>query len=103
MASDAIRFYRIGRCALTAEMRRSARAWKKLVAEFGESVYHRSAAAGAVASGMQPKLSVGHHTRTCSIHDGVVKAAGVPRMNEEESMECRQLERSSCSPLGCHL
>ena len=37
MASDAISFFRIGRDGLTAEMRRSGRAWKKLFAEFGES------------------------------------------------------------------
>ena len=35
-------------------MRRSGRAWKKLAAEFGESVYHRPAVARTVASGMQP-------------------------------------------------
>ena len=56
MASDAISFFRIGRDGLTAEMRRSGRAWKKLVAEFGESVYYRPVVARAVASGMQPKL-----------------------------------------------
>ena len=58
MAADAISFFRIGRDGLTAEMRRSGRAWKKLVAEFGESVYYRLAVARAVASGMQPKLYV---------------------------------------------
>ena len=41
VASDAISLFRIGRDGLTAEMRRSERAWKKLVAEFGESVYCR--------------------------------------------------------------
>ena len=35
MASDAIHFFRIGKDGLTAEMRRSGRAWKNLVAEFG--------------------------------------------------------------------
>ena len=68
----------------TAEMQRSGRAWKKLVAEFGESVYYRPVAARAVGSGIQPKLYVGrylgHHARTNSIliisTDGVVKAAG---------------------------
>ena len=38
MASDAISFFRIGRDGLMGEMRRSGRAWKKLVAEFGDSV-----------------------------------------------------------------
>ena len=38
MTSDAISFFRIGTDSLTAEMQRSGRAWKKLVAEFGESV-----------------------------------------------------------------
>ena len=55
MASDAISFFRIGRDGLTAEVRRSGRAWKKLVAEFEESVYYRPAVARTVASGMQPK------------------------------------------------
>ena len=55
MASDAISFFRIGRDSLTAEVRRSGRAWKKLVAEFEESVYYRPAVARTVASGMQPK------------------------------------------------
>ena len=58
---------------------------------FGESVYYRPAVARAVASGVQPKLYVGrylgHHARTGSIlimtTDGVVKAAGFRRMNEE--------------------
>ena len=49
MASDAISFFRIGRDGFTAEMRRSGRAWKKFVAEFGESVYCRRAVARAVA------------------------------------------------------
>ena len=35
MASDAISFFMIGTDGLTAEMRRSGRASKKLVAEFG--------------------------------------------------------------------
>ena len=91
MAADAITFFGIGRDGLTADMRRSGRAWKKLVAEFGASVYCRPAVARAVASGMQPTLFVGrylgHHARTSSIlimtTDGVVKAAGFRRMNEE--------------------
>ena len=90
-AEDAISFFWVGRDGLTAEMRRSGRAWKKLVAEFGKSVYYRRAAGRAVASGTQPKLYVGrylgHHARTGSIlimtTDGVVKAAGFRRMNEE--------------------
>ena len=77
--------------AWTAVVRRSGRAWKKPVAEFGESVHHRPAVATAVASGMQPTLYVGrylgHHARTGSIlimtTEGVVKAAGFRRMNEE--------------------
>ena len=80
--------------ALTAEMRRSGRGWKRLVAEFGESVYYRPAVARAVASGMQPKLYVGrylgHHAKTGSIlimtTDGVVKAAGFRRMHEESRL-----------------
>ena len=83
MAADAISFFRIGEVCLTAEMRRSGRVWKKLVAEFGVSVYHRPAAARAVGSGMQPEVYVGrhlgHHAPTDSIlimtTDGVVKAA----------------------------
>ena len=90
-ASDAISFFRIGRDGLTAEMRRSGRAWKELVAEFGESGYCSLAVARAVASGMQPQLYVGrylgHHARTGSIltmaTDGVVKAVGFRRMNDE--------------------
>ena len=75
MAADAISFFRIGRDGLTAEMRRSGRAWKEVVAEFGESVYYRPAVARAVASAMPPKLNVGrylgHQARTGSIsnHD----------------------------------
>ena len=95
--------------ALTAEMRRSGRAWKKLVAEVGESVCHRPAVARAVASGMQPNLYVGrylvHHARPSSIlimtTDGVVKAAGFRRLNVQNRMECRQLGCSSRSSLGC--
>ena len=49
MAADAISFFRIGRDGLMVEMRRSGRAWKKLVAEFGESVYYRPEVARAVA------------------------------------------------------
>ena len=41
MVSHAISFFRIGRDVLTAEVRRSGRAWKKHVAEFEESVYYR--------------------------------------------------------------
>ena len=52
MISDAISFFMIWIDGLTAEMRRSGRAWKKLVAEFGESVYNRP----AVASGLQLEL-----------------------------------------------
>ena len=67
MAADAISFFRICRDGLTAEMRRSGRSWKKIVAELGESVYCRPAVARAVASGMQPNLYVGrnlgHHAR----------------------------------------
>ena len=51
--ADTISFFRVGRDGLTAEMRRSGRAWKKLVAEFGESVNCRPAVARTVASGMQ--------------------------------------------------
>ena len=61
MASDAISFFRIGRDGLTAEMRRSGRAWKKLVAEFREPVCCRPAVARAVASGMQPTLYVARY------------------------------------------
>ena len=39
MASDAISFFKIGRDGLTADMRRYGRAWKKLVADVGASVY----------------------------------------------------------------
>ena len=95
--------------ALTAEMRRSGRVWKRLIAENGESVYYRPAVARAVATGMQPKLYVGrylgHHAKTGSIlimtTDGVVKAAGFRRMHEESPIECRKLECSSRSSLGC--
>ena len=34
-APDAVSFYRIGKDGLTAEVRRTGRPWKKLVAEFG--------------------------------------------------------------------
>ena len=91
MASDAISFFRIGRDGSTAEMRRPGNDWRKLVAHSGEPVFYRPAVARAVASGMQPKLYVGrflgHHARTGSILimtiDGVVKAAGGRKMNEE--------------------
>ena len=81
MASDAINFFKIGRDGFTAEMRRSGRAWKKLVAEFGESVYCRPAVARALPVECNPNLYVdrylGHHERTGSIlimtTDGVVK------------------------------
>ena len=36
-----VSFFRIGRDVLTSEMRRSGRAWKKLVAEFGETSARR--------------------------------------------------------------
>ena len=51
--ADAISFFRVGRDGLTAEMRRSRRAWKKFVAEFWESVNCRPAVARTVAKGMQ--------------------------------------------------
>ena len=87
-ASDAISFYRIGKDGLTAEVRRTGRPWKKLVAEFGEHVYYRPAAAQQQRSGMQAKLYLGrylgHHARTGSIlimtANGVVTAAGFRRM-----------------------
>ena len=44
-AADAISRYRIGRDGLTAEQRRTGRPWKKLIAEFGESVHYREAQA----------------------------------------------------------
>ena len=86
MAANAISVFKIGKDGLTGEMRRSGRAWKKLVAEFGGVRGTR-----AVASGMQPILYVGrylgHHARIGSIlimtTEGVVKAAGFQRMNEE--------------------
>ena len=110
MAADAISFFRIEKDGLTAEMRRSGRAWKKLVAEFVESVHYRPAVARAVASRMQNKLYVGryrgHHARTGSIPimttDGVVKAARISKGERRESMECRKLECSSRSSLGCN-
>ena len=91
MAADAISFFMFGKDGLTAEMRRSGRAWKKLVAEYGEYVCYCPAIARTFAFGMQPILCVGlcigHHARTGSIlimtTDGVVKAAGGRRMNEE--------------------
>ena len=91
MTSHAISLSRIGRDGLTAEMRRSGRAWKKLVAELGEPVQCRPAVARAGASGMQPKLYVGrylgHHARTGSIlimtTEGVVKNTGFRMTNEE--------------------
>ena len=91
MAADAISFFRIERVGLTAVIRRSGRAWKKRVTDFGESVYFCPAVARAVASGTQPKLHVGrhlgHHARTGSIvimtTDGAVKVAGGRRMNVE--------------------
>ena len=84
MATDAISFFRIGKDGSTAGMRRSGRAWKKFVAEFGESVYYRPAVARAVACGMQPKLFVGrylgHHAAFLIMTtDGVVNAAGFRR------------------------
>ena len=97
MAADAIRFFRIGRGALTAEVRRSGCAWKTLVADFGESVHYRPALARAVASGVQPKLYGGrylggHHARNGRIlimtTDRVVKAAGFSKDERGESMEC---------------
>ena len=92
MTADAVSFCRIGKDGLTAEMRRSGRAWKKLITGFGESDYYRPAVKMGFASGMQPTLYVGrylghHHARTGSIlvmtTDGVVKAAGFRRTKEE--------------------
>ena len=110
MAADAITFFRIGRDGLTADMRRSGRAWKKLVAEFGASFCYRPAVASAVASGMQATLIVGrylgHHARTGSIlimtTDGVVKAVGFRRMNEESRWNVENWNWSSWSSLGCN-
>ena len=103
MASVAISFLRIGRDGLTAEMRRSGRAWKKVVAEFGESVYYRPAVARAVASGMQPTPYVGrylgHRARTGR---GVVKAAGFRRMNEESRWNVDNWNALRDLSLGCH-
>ena len=72
-AADAISFFRTGRDGLTAEVRRSGRAWEKLLAEFGESVYYRPAVARAVASGVQPKLYGGWY---------------LSKDEQGESMEC---------------
>ena len=63
MASDAISFFRIGGDGLTAEMRRSERAWKKLVGEFGQSVHYRPAVARAVASGSTNRQHAHHDHR----------------------------------------
>ena len=82
MTADAISFSRIGRDGLAA-------------ADSRDSVYFRPAVAKAVASGMQPKLYVGgylgHHARIGSILiimtiDGVVKAAGFRRVDEESRL-----------------
>ena len=90
MASDAVCFSRIDKDGLT-EMRRSRRAWKKLVAGLGASVYYWPAVARTVASVMQLTLYVGwylgYFTRTGSIlimiTHGVVKAAGFRWLNVE--------------------
>ena len=104
MAADAISFFRIGRDGLKSEMRRSGRAWKKLVAEFGESVYHCPAVARAVASEVQQPLYdgryLGHHARTGSIL--IVKSCRVSKDERRESMQCRQLQCFSRSSLGCN-
>ena len=63
-----------------------------LVAELGESVNYRPAAARADASGMQPTTNArwyhGHHARTGSIliltTDDIIKAAGHRRMSVEK-------------------
>ena len=97
MAADAISFFRIGKDGLTAEMRRFARARKKLVPEFGESVRYRPAVARAVVSGIKPPLlagrHLGHHARIGSLlimtTDGVMKAARFRRMNEEHRWNVR--------------
>ena len=92
VSADAISFFRIRKDGLTAEMRRSGRGWKKkFVAEVGQSVWFCPTVARAAASGMQRQLHVGrclgHRARIGSIlimtTDGVVKAAGFRRMNEE--------------------
>ena len=74
MAADATSFFRIGKDGLTAEIRRSGRAWKKLFAELVKFVHYRQAAARAVASGMQPKARTG--SILIMTTEGVVKAAG---------------------------
>ena len=95
---------------MTAGMRRSARAWKKIVAEFGESVYHHLAVARAVACRMLPELYVGrylgHHARAGSIlimtSDGVVKAAVFRRMNEESRWNVENWNAFRGLSLGCN-
>ena len=106
MAADAISFFWIGRDGLTVVMRRSGRAWKKLVAKLGESIHYHPAEARAVASGMQPKLCVGrflgHRARLGSIlimtTDGVVTAAGFRRMNEESRWNVDSWNALRCLP-----
>ena len=111
MAPNAISFFRIGTDGLTAEMRRSGRAWKKLVAEFGESVRlvppsssKRSCKWNATKAACWTVSWTPRANRQHSHHDtdGVVKVAGFRRMNEKSRWTVDDLERSSWSPLGCH-
>ena len=61
MAADAISSSRIGRVGFTAEMRRCGRAWKKLVAEFGESVNFRPVFRSLATAQQQESRQKGHH------------------------------------------
>ena len=95
MASDAISFFRIGKGGLTAEMRRSGRAWKN-VAEYEESVHQR----------WQEQLQSGCN-QSCMLDgslgaDEVVKAAGLRRMNEESRWNVDSWHALRDLPLGCH-
>ena len=90
-AGNAISHFRLGSDGATAEMRRSGRAFKKSVAEFGEQVHYRALEAKASKSGMAPKLHdgifLGHHARSGALlimtTSGVVKAAGFTRVPED--------------------
>eukprot|EP00971_Amphidinium_carterae_P138725 2749239-Amphidinium_carterae.1 len=92
VAGNAISHFRLGADGMTAEVRRSGRPWKRMVAEVGERVFYRPATAAVPRSGMAAKLLagyyVGHHARTGVLlvltKEGLVKAAGFRRAPPQE-------------------
>ena len=91
--------YKVGADGLTAEMRRTGRAWRKPAIQFGERVYFKPAGGpqrGSSAPRLEEGHYVGHHERTGSVmimtKDGVYYGSTIKRKPEDERWNAQELE-----------